>query len=87
MTRLIKKKKLCTEITLTILALLLISAVVSAVLTRNAIVQKSELGNEVSALWITAPPPSWARPVDNGILAGLFYCRNNFLRCADKPPS
>lgn len=54
MTRLIKKKKLCTEITLTILALLLISAVISAVLTRNAIVQKSELGNEVSALWITA---------------------------------
>lgn len=52
--RLIKKKKLCTEVTCITFALLLISAVISAVLTRNAIVEKSELENEVSALWITA---------------------------------
>ena len=53
-TAALKKKKLCTEFTCISFALLLISAVISAVLTRNAIVEKNELGNEVSALYLTA---------------------------------
>lgn len=53
-TTLIKKKKLCTEVTFVMFAVLLISAVISAVLTRNAIVEKSELKNEVYALCVTA---------------------------------
>lgn len=53
-TEALKKKKLYSEIAYVFFALLLISAVISAVLTRNAIVEKNELGNEVSALYLTA---------------------------------